>query len=408
MPLRYLFIDMNSYFASVEQQDDPKLRGRPVAVVPVEAGTSCCIAASREAKRFGIRTGTAVWQAKRLCPELVCVTGNHERYVQVHKQIVKAVGRCAPVERVMSIDEMACKLIGVERRPENAEAIARKIKAELRRTLGEVLTCSIGVGPNVMLAKVAGDMRKPDGLTFLHPEQLPDNLYPLKITDFPGIGPRMEKRFHRYGVTTTRQLLGLTVASMSRVWESKVMGERWFHLLRGEDVPDLPTKRRTVSHSHILPPDLRTEDGSRGVMVRLIHKAAARLRSIGYWAGFLGVSISYLDGPRWGVGTHLPKCQDTLNMLLAFGKMWDDPDRPRHATPLKVSMVLSELVPAAVATPSLFEQDRQVTTLSHVMDKINRAFGKHSVRFGTVMGSEDTAPTRVAFTRIPDPNPAHD
>lgn len=408
MPLRYLFIDMNSYFASVEQQDDPKLRGRPVAVVPVEAGTSCCIAASREAKRFGIRTGTAVWQAKRLCPELVCVTGNHERYVQVHKQIVKAVGRCAPVERVMSIDEMACKLIGVERRPENAEAIARKIKAELRRTLGEVLTCSIGVGPNVMLAKVAGDMRKPDGLTFLHPEQLPDNLYPLKITDFPGIGPRMEKRFHRYGVTTTRQLLGLTVAGMSRVWESKVMGERWFHLLRGEDVPDLPTKRRTVSHSHILPPDLRTEDGSRGVMVRLIHKAAARLRSIGYWAGFLGVSISYLDGPRWGVGTHLPKCQDTLNMLLAFGKMWDDPDRPRHATPLKVSMVLSELVPAAVATPSLFEQDRQVTTLSHVMDKINRAFGKHSVRFGTVMGSEDTAPTRVAFTRIPDPNPAHD
>ena len=408
MPLRYLFIDMNAYFASVEQQDDPALRGRPVAVVPVDAATSSCIAASYEAKRHGVRTGTPVWQAKRMCSGLVCVSGNHARYVEVHKKIVKAVGRCAPVERVMSIDEMACKLIGSECRPENAEAIARKIKAEIARSCGEFLKCSIGVGPNVLLAKVAGDMKKPDGLTVIRSEDLPDGLYGLKITDFPGIGPRMEKRFHRYGVTTVRQLFGLTVTGMARVWESKVMGERWFHLLRGEDVPDIATKRRTVSHSHVLPPELRTEDGSRGVMVRLIHKAAARLRSIGYWAGALGVSVSYLDSPRWSVGTHLPKCQDTLNVLLAFGKLWEHDSRPRDATPLKVGMVLSELVPAATATPSLFEQDRQVTTLSHVMDKINRAFGKHSVRFGAVMGSEDTAPTRVAFTRIPDPNPAHD
>ena len=233
MPLRYLFIDMNAYFASVEQQDRPELRGRPVAVVPVDANTSSCIAASYEAKRKGVRTGTPVWQAKLLCPGIVCVHARHERYVQVHKLIVKAVGRCAPVDKVMSIDEMACKLIGSERRPADATAIALKIKAEIKRTVGDYLTCSIGVGPNVMLAKVAGDMMKPDGLTFLHPEELPGNLYPLKITDFPGIGPRMEKRFHRYGVTTVQQLMGLTVAGLSRVWESKVMGERWFYLLRG-------------------------------------------------------------------------------------------------------------------------------------------------------------------------------
>ena len=217
MPLRYLFIDMNAYFASVEQQDFPRLRGRPVAVVSVEANTSSCIAASYEAKRCGVRTGTPVWQAKLLCPGLVCMPGRHERYVEVHKLIVKAVGRCAPIDKVMSIDEMACKLIGVERRPENATAIAVKIKAEIKRGVGDYLTCSIGVGPNVLLAKVAGDMKKPDGLTFLHPEELPGNLYPLTITDFPGIGPRMRKRFHRYGVATVQQLMNLTVSGMSRV-----------------------------------------------------------------------------------------------------------------------------------------------------------------------------------------------
>src|SRR5437899_10931649 len=94
MPLRYLFVDMNSFFASVEQQDDPSLRGRPVAVVPVMADSTSCIAASREAKARGVKTGTPVWEARRLCPGIVFRTGRHERYVRVHHRIVEAVGRC--------------------------------------------------------------------------------------------------------------------------------------------------------------------------------------------------------------------------------------------------------------------------------------------------------------------------
>src|SRR5581483_7059447 len=147
------------------------------------------------------------------------------------------------------------------------------------------LRCSVGVGPNVMLAKVAGDMQKPDGLTLIEAKDLPTKLYGLKLTDFPGIGPQMEKRLLRSGVSTVRQLVGLTAKQLSAVWGSKVHGERWFFLLRGEDVADKPTKRRTVGHSHVLPPELRTDAGAHGVLSRLIHKAAARLRSIDYWAG---------------------------------------------------------------------------------------------------------------------------
>jgi DNA polymerase-4 len=396
---------MNAYFASVEQQDDPKLRGKPVAVVPVEANTTCCLAASYPAKKLGVKTGMPVWQARQLCPELITVVGRHERYVEIHKQIVKAVGRCVPVAKVMSIDEMACRLIGEERQPEKAEGIARAIKNELRRTVGEVLTCSVGIGPNVMLAKVAGDMQKPDGLTVLRPEEIPHNLYPLKVTDFPGIGPRMGKRFARYGITTTRQLVHLTPRVLSIIWGSKIHGERWYYLLRGEDVPDIPTRRRTVGHSHVLPPNLRHPDGARGVMVRLIHKACARLRSIEHWAGAMAIGVRYQDGGRWHTACKLPHCQDTLNWLLAFGHLWED--RPADAGPiLQVWMVLTDLTPSTAATPSLFEYDRQVTKLSHTMDAINRKFGKHSVRFGGVVGSETTAPTRIAFNQIPQFNPA--
>jgi DNA polymerase-4 len=405
MPLRYLFVDMNAYFASVEQHDDPRLRGLPVAVVPVEARTSSCIAVNYMAKRSGVRVGSPVWEAQKLCPGIRCVPARPERYVEVHKEIVRAVGRCLPVSQVMSIDEMACGLMGDEREPARAEAIARSIKVEMRHSLGEVLTCSIGIGPNVMLAKVAGDLHKPDGLTVIRPEELPGRLYALKITDFPGIGPRMEKRFHRYGVTTTQQLLQLKEQALAVVWGSKVHAERWYHLLRGEDVPDVPTRRRTVGHSHVLPPVQRTPDGSRSVMVRLIHKACARLRSIGYWAGAMAVGVKYADGVKWHTARKLPHCQDTLQWLLAFGEMWDE--RPADVgPPMQVWMTLTDLVPAAAATPSLIPEERQATALSHAMDAINRKFGKHAVRFGGIAGAEGTAPMRIPFHHVPKINPA--
>jgi DNA polymerase-4 len=99
MPLRYLFIDMNAFFASVEQQDDPSLRGRPVAVIPTDARTTACIAASYEAKARGVKTGTAVWEAEKLCPGIVFVVARHLRYVQMHNRIVDAVGSCIPIDR---------------------------------------------------------------------------------------------------------------------------------------------------------------------------------------------------------------------------------------------------------------------------------------------------------------------
>ena len=139
MSLRYLFVDMNAYFASVEQQDNPRLRGRPIAVVPVLARTTCCLAVSYEGKAKGVKTGTQVWEAEKLCPGMTFVVGRHDRYTELHHKIVKAVGRVVPVEKVMSVDEMACKLIGDERTPEKAVTLARQIKAEIRNTVGDYL-----------------------------------------------------------------------------------------------------------------------------------------------------------------------------------------------------------------------------------------------------------------------------
>src|ERR1035438_7216933 len=127
--LNWLFVDLNSYFASVEQQVRPELRGKPVGIVPMMADTTCCIAASYEAKAFGVRTGTIVADAKRMCPEIVLVEGRHEIYTEYHHRVVEAVESCVPVTAVCSIDEMACRLIGRERPLLNAINLGLRVKA---------------------------------------------------------------------------------------------------------------------------------------------------------------------------------------------------------------------------------------------------------------------------------------
>lgn len=400
--LRYLFVDMNAYFASVEQQDFPRLRGKPVAVVACATDSTCCLAASYEAKAKGVKTGMPVWEAKRLCPGIVCRVGRHERYVEVHHEIVRAVGRCIPVTRVMSVDEMACRLIGQEQRPEKAAAIGRHVKEEIRRRF-DAMTCSVGVGPNVLLAKMAADMHKPDGLTLLPREALAARLTQLQLIDFPGIGRQMEKRFHRFGVATVAQLLALSPAQLCHVWGSRVHGWRWWYLLRGEDVPEKPTRRRTVGHSHVLPPRLRTDAGAYGVLVRLVHKAAARLRRMNYWAGGVVVSVSVVGGESWYEPRRVAHCQDTLTLLRAVRALWG---RRAAGRPLKVAVTLTDLVPARSATPSLFDHDQRLVTLCHIMDRLNRVFGANTVYFGGMYESRDAAPMRIPFNSIPVPDPA--
>src|SRR5580698_9505863 len=205
--LNWLFVDLNSYFASVEQQVRPELRGRPVGVVPMMADTTVCIAASYEAKAFGVRTGTVVADAKRMCPEIVLVEGRHEIYVDYHHRIVEAVESCLPVTAVMSIDEMACRLMGRERPVLAALELGRKVKARIQEQVGPFLRSSVGLATNRYLAKIASDMEKPDGLVALPLDILPEALRKLTLRDLPGIGARTEARLNEQGLRTMDDLL---------------------------------------------------------------------------------------------------------------------------------------------------------------------------------------------------------
>jgi DNA polymerase IV len=176
---QWLFLDLNAFFASCEQQDNPTLRGQPIIVVQTLTSSACAITASYEAKRLGITTGTLVREARQLCPAVIPVQANHRLYTEYHERMLAAVDTCVPVEKVMSIDEVACRLTGDQRQVPVARALALKLKRALREQVGECLTCSIGLATNVFLGKVGSDMQQPDGLVVITRDDLPDILLGL-------------------------------------------------------------------------------------------------------------------------------------------------------------------------------------------------------------------------------------
>ncbi|SNS29615.1 DNA polymerase-4 [Granulicella rosea] len=420
----FLHIDLNSFFASVEQQIHPEYRGKPVGVCGTMADTGALIAASYEAKALGIKTLTKVGEAKRLCPDIILVDGSHSVYSEYSHKIAEAVERCCPVAHTPSIDEMVCELMGRERELPRARKIALEIKQAIKDDVGETLNCSIGMAPNRYLAKIASDMQKPDGLIGLLPSQLPRAIAHLDLRDLPGVGARTEERLKAKGITTMQQLLDLDRNGMHALWES-VWGDRLYHWLRGADsgddgAPVASGVQKSLGHSHVLGPEFRNDEGAWAIAHKLLHKASMRLRMEKFYTPVMSVTIKYalsreqqgrvktkkhssgINSTGWAMEARFPDCQDTLSLLAVLRNLWKQrPRGPEYERPFFVGVTLRELIPEADHQASLFGDVDNRAALSATMDKLNLKFGHTTLHFAGMLPAREAAPTRIAFTQIP-------
>ena len=460
----FLHIDLNSFFASVEQQLHPEYRGKPTAVVGTMADTGTIIAASYECKALGVKTLTKVAEARAKIPDIIFVNGSHTVSSKYSHDIAAAIERVCPVAHTPSIDEMVCELIGREQEPPRARQIALAIKQVIKDDVGETLRCSIGMAPNRYLAKIASDMQKPDGLIGLLPSQLPRAIAHLELRDLPGIGAKTEERLNKKGIRTMPELLALDRPGMHKLWDS-VWGDRLYHWLRGHPTGDdgapIPNEtQKSLGHSHVLGPDHRSPEGSWAVAHKLLHKAAMRLRMEHFHAATLAVTIKYsltrdqaaaLSHPNptdqlssrpergarsgetpvfapaplpgspppkthakikkhtsgitqtaWGMEARFRPCQDTLSLLEVLRQIWSQrPDGPEHQKPFFVGVTLRNLIPESELPKTLFEEPGHRNELSATMDKLNLKFGHTTVHFAGMLPARDSAPTRIAFTQIP-------
>jgi DNA polymerase-4 len=406
MTLRYLYVDFNSYFASVEQFDQPELRDRPLAVTAVDTDTTCCLAASQQAKACGIRTGTGIIEARRMCPDLVVRVARPARYVQLHHQLMELIQSCVPHEQANSIDEVACALIGRERERGNAEAIARQIKQKLQQHYGSTIRCSIGIAPNRFLAKTATDMQKPDGLVVIEQTDLPQALHRLQLRELCGIGPAMEQRLLKAGIRSVARLCTASPRELRAIWGG-IEGERYWAGLHGIDLPPRRTTTSSIGHSHVLAPALRTRAGMRSVAFKLLAKAAMRLRDKQLLAGMLHAHVRFVGmESRLDAASRFAPIDDTRQLLQQLDGLLQPATSADGAyarlRPLSISVTLSEFQPATGSSAQLFEDPRKAA-LNGVLDQINARYGNNKLYFATMQTAleHDAAPMRIPFQHVP-------
>lgn len=421
----YLFIDMNSYFASCEQQRQPHLRDKPVIVVALNVDTTSAIAASHEAKKLGIKAGTTVRDAKKIFPKIQIVEANHEIYVDFHHQIIEAVENILPVNKVLSIDEMNCKLTGSQKNLNNALLLAEKIQKNILNKCGERMTSSIGLANNPFLAKVAGDLKKPHGISVLLKENVETILSSFPIRTLPGIGAQMEKRLQSVGIFYIKDLYAASFSRMNELWGSKI-GGRYYHWLRGEDIEVSETVQKSMGHEHVLEPELRNYEGGLSVLKKLCAKLAVRLRKENLFTKKISVSINCLNSntdlplrmeslstqknksenayerfkhfETFDTFQNLSEINDTPTLLKNLNRLYET--FPKSVKPIRVSVSFSNLISTENHQFSLFSKPKD-DTLSRSIDKINEKYGKNTITFASIHDFKSTAPTRIAFSRVP-------
>lgn len=400
-----LYLDMNSYFASVAQREEPALRGRPVGIVTTLNDGAACIAASYDAKARGIGVGTRMRDAKAMCPGIVFRPARHDVYVQYHHRIKDAIERVIPVSGTHSVDEFSCIIPPSVQDLPKAIQLAETARQSIYTNVGEALRCSIGLGTSTLLAKLAGELQKPDGLEWLVPEVMPEKIAHLRLKDLPGIGWRMEPRLHAAGISDIRTLYAMEPRHARRVWGG-VQGERFLRALQGEDIPDPTTKAHSFAHGQMLTPVNRTPQGARLVSRRLLIKAATRLRRAEYFATYIRIWLKCGVRGRYNAGGSMPATQDSFRLLEIFHSLWNTMEPVK---PFKVGVMLGGLVPKHEHIPDLFETrdapgaQTERERLCSLVDKINQKYGSDTIIYGEKpIEMVPYSGAKIAFGRIPE------
>ena len=401
--LNWLYIDVNSYFATIEQQVNPHLRNKPVAVVPLLSDSTCAIAVSHEAKLKGIKTGTKIYRAKKLCPDLICIRARHKLYIEYHHKIFREIDLYLHVDHIFSIDEGACKLTGKYCKEKDAISIGRIIKKAIRDNVGEYISCSIGIAPNRYLAKIASNIQKPDGLSVIAPSELPDKLYSLNLRSLPGIGVKTRDRLIQNGISSVEQLCHLDRSRLKALW-GNIWGEKVWYLIRGADLPLEETKKATIGHSQVLGPDLQSAEEARSVLINLTLKAANRLRSKDLYTTSILLNIDLKSGKSIKESTKVELSDDSSLILKYALKSWDKIIKNLKPEKIKIKKLAISFHNLQKESNQLtfrdYNEQRKRQRISRVIDYINRKLGKDSVSIGIAPKTNKTQDI-IAFGHIP-------
>lgn len=414
--IEHLYLDFDSFFASCEQQRRPELRGRPVGITPTTGhpGRSFggVIAASREAKKAGLRGVLSQREALKVCSDMVFVPQDPYFYREMHHRAQASIKTILPIHKVMSIDELSCKL-GREQ-IQNPLDCARAIKTALAEDIGPYVSASIGFAANSHLAKMACKEEKPDGATVWRPKDLPKAILHIPLNGVPGIGNGMLERLSKAGIHDMAALLDTSPKQLRRIW-GNVGGERFWQAIQGYEVITQKSKRGMIGHGRVLPATWRGTDQPYGCARMLLVKAAHRLRREGFYADKLYISLKIREAPGaetrgWANATELHSANDDRTCLKALDRLWrpmaEEFARQRCACIAHVMVSFSGLTPIESRQFDLWKTEdperQRWEAVTRVIDQLNADAEASLVTVGPwAPPPGGNAGGKIAFTRVP-------
>lgn len=394
-PSYKMHIDLNSCFATVEQQANPLLRGKPVAVAAYNSPNGCILAASIEAKKIGIKTGMRVKDGRDIYKNLIVLTPDPWKYRHVHLKLRKLIGSYTNNFEAKSIDEFVLNMENYPAYKMGMKTVANEIKLRIKKEIGEWLTVSIGIAPNRYLAKIAAGLNKPDGLDEINKKTFLDIYSKLKLTELTGIKERNQIRLNSVGIYTVLDFYQAPVWKLRAAFHS-ITGLYWHTRLAGHEIDDVTFGRHSYGNSTALGANISTRNEIMPILSNLVEKMSSRLRSAGYKASGIHLAIFYKDGTFWHKGESFYK--DLFDSRDIFKGALLMLDRHPFGKPIRnIAVSVFDLSKNDNLQLSFFDNVEKKEKIMKTVDILNKRWGDFVITPGRMLNRKQKVQDRIAF-----------
>lgn len=398
-----MHVDLNSCFATCEAQANPFLRGRPIAVAAYTGDSGCVISPSYEAKKFGVKVGFRVRDAKEVCPDITILAPHPTMYRAVHQQFNKIFRDYTPNVTPKSIDEAVLDFSDMQKSEQDLVNIGYEIKERMRKEIGCWISCNVGIGTNRFLAKTAAGLHKPDGLDVINHENILDVYKNMELIDLCGINVRYKHRLNLEGIYTPLQFLDADVHKLKKIVFKSIVGYYWYMRLRGYEIDSVEFDRKTYGQSYALHQFTNDPEELSRLLMKLCEKMGRRLRHAGSYAKGIHVGVAYKDhGGFWHKGMKTQESLYTTQELYGASKFLLT--RVKHQPCTHIFVTCFNLHNFEVQQECLTDETRiKRWKVSKALDNINDRYGEYVVLPSAIMKDmESEIIDRVPFGSTKD------